>query len=128
MTVQRHPIDYIIGALMLRKKNRHADAIDEITACIDMILAACTDLEDKKIELHCRSLAAMFERYAEVQIPIEYVGYLMQSVRLRYEFLATQGAREEVERALRDFEIMQRAAAGKVRWSRRNPNDESSRA
>jgi len=119
--LRKHPLNSIIIALTLRREGRLEDAIAEISACIEGILASCTDSEGRKLELSSPSVAAVFAKYAEVKIPIEYVGYLMQSVRLRYEFMVAAGTKAGLEQALSDHNIMRTGERGMATWSKQPP-------
>jgi hypothetical protein len=120
-TIQRHPIDFIIRSLIMRKNGQLAEAIAEATAGIETILASCTDKDGKNLDGQYQFLTEVFDAHSEIQVPLEHVGYIMQAVRLRYEYLVQQGLDKEVAAAVREMELIQMAQKSKVKWTRSKP-------
>jgi hypothetical protein len=120
-TTHSHPIDAIIHSLLLRRNGQLTQAASKITETIKLVLGSCTDMQGNKLDSDLEFLTDAFDKYSEIQVPLEYVSFLMQAIRLRYEYLVDSGLEEKIRRALKDYEIVLRAEEGMVTWANHNP-------
>lgn len=121
-TAERHLLDYIFSANAFRCNGRFNEARAEVSSAIAFILDRCTDQSGNKLDDQYEFAYLMFENYQSVNLPLEYAGYLIECIRLRYQLASGGGSEEEIGRALRDYELIQNANKASVLWSKGNPN------